>query len=306
MPDCSAAKQRGYARHWLWLPWLLCLHLLAVAAPETATPALKTCVDCHTVQANPEVHLIFATPHGAGRSADGAVCSGCHGGSSAHREDPLRHPVDVSFRQMAGTDSDPVSAICLNCHKGDIPMAWQGSAHHSEDMSCLGCHQVHVAKDPVLADDQDRICLDCHRDVRAQLHLPSSHPVAAGQTTCTDCHNPHGTATPAALKGITLNDTCYRCHAEKRGPVLFEHAPVAEDCSLCHRPHGSVNPDLLTARTPFLCQQCHSAAFHPGMLNDGSGLPAGAPNAALLGKNCLNCHSQVHGSNHPSGGRLTR
>jgi hypothetical protein len=26
----------------------------------------------------------------------------------------------------------------------------------------------------------------------------------------------------------------------------------------------------------------------------------------MLGKNCLNCHSQIHGSNHPSGARLTR
>jgi hypothetical protein len=26
----------------------------------------------------------------------------------------------------------------------------------------------------------------------------------------------------------------------------------------------------------------------------------------LLGKGCVNCHSQVHGTNHPSGARLTR
>jgi len=26
----------------------------------------------------------------------------------------------------------------------------------------------------------------------------------------------------------------------------------------------------------------------------------------VLGQNCLNCHSQVHGSNHPSGSKLMR
>jgi hypothetical protein len=67
-----------------------------------------------------------------------------------------------------------------------------------------------------------------------------------------------------------------------------------------------VNAALLTARTPFLCQQCHSAAFHPSLPTGGVGLPGAAPNQNLLGKNCLNCHSQVHGSNHPSGGRMTR
>jgi hypothetical protein len=26
----------------------------------------------------------------------------------------------------------------------------------------------------------------------------------------------------------------------------------------------------------------------------------------LLGRNCMNCHPKIHGSNHPSGARLTR
>ena len=110
----------------------------------------------------------------------------------------------------------------------------------------------------------------------------------------------------SALIQPTLNDNCYSCHAEKRGPHLWEHPPAAEDCSLCHRPHGSVNDRLLVTRGPFLCQQCHSAAFHPSLLNSGSTMGNRSNNQNLLGKNCLNCHSQVHGSNHPSGARLTR
>ena len=50
--------------------------------------------------------------------------------------------------------------------------------------------------------------------------LRSSHmPLREGKMTCTSCHSPHGTVTPALLKEPSLNDTCYRCHAEKRGPV---------------------------------------------------------------------------------------
>ena len=33
---------------------------------------------------------------------------------------------------------------------------------------------------------------------------------------------------------------------------------------------------------------------------------SGIPNQNLLGKNCMNCHSQVHGSNHPSGSSQIR
>jgi hypothetical protein len=36
------------------------------------------------------------------------------------------------------------------------------------------------------------------------------------------------------------------------------------------------------------------------------GLPGASPNRNLLMKNCLNCHTEVHGSNHPSGVRFTR
>jgi hypothetical protein len=35
-------------------------------------------------------------------------------------------------------------------------------------------------------------------------------------------------------------------------------------------------------------------------------LPSGSADPRLLGKQCLNCHVQVHGSNHPGGIRLTR
>ena len=104
----------------------------------------------------------------------------------------------------------------------------------------------------------------------------------------------------------SLNQTCYSCHAEKRGPVLWEHAPVSEDCSLCHAPHGSVHMALLKKPAPLLCQQCHSPAGHPSVAYTAQGLPSGTPSGFLLAGSCANCHTQVHGSNHPSGARLMR
>ncbi len=112
--------------------------------------------------------------------------------------------------------------------------------------------------------------------------------------------------TDASLIKNTLNDTCYTCHAEKRGPYLWEHAPVAEDCSLCHSSHGSVNEALLKTRSPQLCQQCHSQAGHPSVGYQGTGASMGNTSGFVAGKSCLNCHNQVHGSNHPSGNLLQR
>jgi DmsE family decaheme c-type cytochrome len=104
----------------------------------------------------------------------------------------------------------------------------------------------------------------------------------------------------------TVNATCEQCHAEQRGPYLWEHAPVSEDCTLCHSPHGSNHPGMLTRRAPLLCQSCHSQFGHPSVAYGPDELISGTPSRFLLAQSCLNCHSQVHGSNHPSGSKLMR
>jgi DmsE family decaheme c-type cytochrome len=125
---------------------------------------------------------------------------------------------------------------------------------------------------------------------------------------CSDCHNAHGSTSQASLNKPTLNQTCYSCHTDKRGPVLWEHAPVAEDCGLCHTPHGSPRQALLTKSTPLLCQECHSVSGHPSVARTGAALPGeGAVGAIfVVAGSCANCHTQVHGSNHPAGAKLMR
>ena len=123
---------------------------------------------------------------------------------------------------------------------------------------------------------------------------------------CTDCHNPHGSAGPTLLVKNTVNDTCYECHTEKRGPFLWEHQPVSEDCMNCHEPHGTSQSAMLRVRKPFLCNMCHSEARHPSTLRSGLEAPPLGASEYLLGRSCTNCHTQIHGSNHPSGTGLTR
>jgi DmsE family decaheme c-type cytochrome len=280
--------------------------LALLALPSPAKAADPACLACHTASSDVPVNAIFNTAHGAlGNGSDS--CVACHGESAEHQRDPGEVAPDISFGPRWQSDASSQAQICIDCHQTDTAAFWIGSVHHDEDLNCASCHEAHTRFDPILdREEQSATCFECHKTVQSSVHLTSRHPILEGRTACVDCHDPHGTATEAELAEPTLNDTCYQCHAEKRGPFLFEHAPVTEDCSLCHRPHGSVNPDLLSVRGPFLCQQCHSAAFHPSQLFDGSGLPGNRPNANLLGKNCSNCHSQVHGSNHPSGARLTR
>ncbi len=122
---------------------------------------------------------------------------------------------------------------------------------------------------------------------------------------CTSCHNPHGTTNVRMLRvGNWINETCVACHAEKRGPFLWDHAPVREACSTCHDPHGSNNDRMLVAKLPMLCQRCHIGTRHPSTIYDATQL-AGRSNR-LIGRGCVNCHAQIHGSNSPAGNNFLR
>ncbi len=288
------------------------------AAVTPASPAAyaekgaETCVKCHDKA--PATHIL-RTPHGMGADprtpfADKA-CETCHGASPEHLVKPAegepRAPVAISFEPNGRTPVELQNKVCFDCHQGSERINWKGSQHQFADVACVSCHDLHTPNDP--AQDkklQAEVCFDCHAEQRAESHRPSRHPIKEGLVACSDCHSAHGSPTPKMLAGVTVNDTCYECHAEKRGPFLWEHAPAREDCSICHSPHGSTQPRLLKARAPFLCQECHMEPFHPSTLYDGTRLATPAAQQQLLGRACLNCHTQVHGSNHPSGVRAMR
>jgi len=301
--------------------------ILASSSGEYATGGMETCLGCHDETSKYPVLSIFATQHGVKadeRTPIGSArgCETCHGPGQAHVEAGGGRgeggPDFFSFRSDSEEEASPQNAACLGCHQGGARMNWVGSQHESANLRCMSCHKIHAKQDPVrkvdirpgviFKDNQSAVCFTCHQEQRALTYRLSHHPVAEGKVACSDCHNPHGSMAPAQLAKPTLNETCYQCHADKRGPFLWEHAPVREDCSHCHTPHGSNHPSLLVNRQPLLCQQCHIASRHPSGPYTGVNASAGTSRLDIhaAGKGCLNCHSEVHGSNHPSGPRLTR
>lgn len=201
---------------------------------------------------------------------------------------------------------------CLGCHTEGARRHFQGSTHEFAGVACVNCHAIHNTRPRLLkADNQIEVCGACHLERKIDFLKPSHHPVPEGLIQCTDCHNPHGTSHPQMLVEHTINQTCYNCHAEKRGPFLHEHNPVRENCTHCHDPHGTVNKMLLKARPPMLCQQCH-LSFNAGMLHPNYVRELGAngefpvQDGRMRGRQCLNCHFQIHGSNNAIDGRSFR
>jgi DmsE family decaheme c-type cytochrome len=298
---------------------------LTVPAFAQSGPVQPICANCHEKQ----VTSIDMTMHGSKLDAQGSMCQACHGDASAHLQDPVKNKPANPFRK--GTLASEQTAVCMTCHSGNRNLAfWTSGKHAINDVACSNCHSIH-GKAPTATIGkftttflpiQAEICSNCHQEIRAAINKPSHHPIIEGKIKCSDCHNPHGALTPAMVKQPTINDQCYSCHADKRGPYVFNHPPVEENCATCHNPHGAVHYKLLREHTPNLCQDCHEWSRHPGTIYGAGGgfvCPPGSGNdkvnyAACFGKEgqlntgvsnrlvdraCLNCHNAIHGSNAP-------
>jgi len=282
----------------------------AVAADLPAGYAgAETCKGCHEEAwqkfSRTKMGRLFLFQ--ARNTGESLGCENCHGPGRAHAEAGGGKAVGglITFAKNDPTPIEQRNQMCLTCHTKGTRVFWKGSAHDTRDVACTGCHRVmedHSPRSQLAKSTEIETCGTCHQQKRAS-QLRSSHmPLREGKMSCSSCHNPHGTVTPALLKENSPNDNCFRCHTEKRGPFLWQHAPAVENCASCHDPHGSNHERMLKVAKPRLCQQCHIESRHPTS-------PYGRDTGSLkfmMGSSCLNCHVTIHGSNHPAGFAFTR
>jgi DmsE family decaheme c-type cytochrome len=300
---------------WRWLAAGLFAGILAIpgmAAAQKKTQDLvltgdAKCTTCHDEQDSAKIFAIGRTRHGTIADKRVGTCTSCHGASDKHIADAekgAKKPVavDVAYGTKTANSAESRNAACLTCHQGGNRIHWTRSSHANSEVACSSCHQIHVEHDKARDKlTQSEVCFACHKEQRALMSRPSRHPIKEGKVACSDCHAPHGTAGVKQLVRDTVNDTCYTCHMEKRGPFLRSHEPVAEDCSICHNPHGTTNPNLLKVRAPFLCQSCHQPSSHHATvpLNGVAGAVPSTNQAVIMARGCVNCHTEIHGSNNP-------
>jgi DmsE family decaheme c-type cytochrome len=269
------------------------------AKPGGNTETCKACHKTHYDSYKASIHSNMGIRKSPG-NAEG--CESCHGPGISHIQKGGAKGIDIFIfgkRQSVPADK---SAKCLECHAESRSLVhWDMGKHKSADVSCDSCHTVHSGKKMNLKSPQPELCLSCHRDLRGQLAKQSHHPVPEGKMKCTSCHDKHGGLGQKMIAAGSVNELCYKCHAEKRGPFLWEHPPVEENCQTCHTAHGSNHGKLLTSRVPQLCQSCHDTGGHPGtMYNSFSTFQGTAPTNRMVARSCLNCHSEIHGSTGPS------
>jgi DmsE family decaheme c-type cytochrome len=255
-----------------------------------------TCKDCHEEQyasyaKSFHFKKVIKGPQGQ------EPCEACHGAGGRHVDQGGGPGVEIHAFDKK-TDPKDKSARCLICHQRTPGMdLWEMGTHHRQDISCDACHTpMHASGSP--KPKEPEVCFGCHRDIKIAANKRSHHPILEGKVRCSSCHAPHGSLNKALVKADDAQQLCFKCHADKRGPVAWAHPPVEENCLTCHDVHGSNHARLLTERIPQLCQHCHDRAEHPGTPYDNR--------ASFASRwDCLRCHSAIHGSNSPSSnGRL--
>ena len=310
-----------------WLACAICIWLIALASVRAGSPASpvpgdnsptmqnppqtapaaqgstyvgdEACLGCHDEQRNGyerTLHHAKVDPRSPGAKQG---CETCHGPGSKHADDPDHIDITNNFKTMSSTE---INATCTTCHNRGEHALWDGSQHERRDLNCTTCHSVHDAKSDkgrLKAATETEVCAQCHRDKASKLDRSGHMPLREGQLDCSSCPNMHGSTNVRLLrKGDSIAELCTSCHAEKRGPYLWEHAPSRDGCVTCHDPHGSSNERMLVVKTPMLCQRCHVATRHPSTIYDQALINT---SVRVYARSCVTCHTNVHGSNHPAG-----
>jgi len=270
-------------------------------APADASSSLEsaTCATCHediTTSFEKSPHWKTMNDTRGGPAMQG--CESCHGPGGEHADDPSKTVFDFKTAKP-----EAITDRCLSCHaSGSEHMSASNSFHRQNDVTCTSCHSMHHAatKEHMLIKAEPGLCYSCHLQQKAQFNMPFHHRVNEGLITCTDCHNQHGTG--GVLEGDHLvrqvrtsssgDVVCFKCHTDKQGPFVFEHAAVRiEGCASCHIAHGGANAHMLKySNVDLMCLQCHtnSPGIHATVMD---------ANQSHYEQACVNCHVKIHGSN---------
>lgn len=282
---------------------------------DKRTPGCQSCHGPsteHIKSSKNKPDLLFTGPRKASAQQQSDNCQNCHkGGGRNHWEGSKHNSNDVSCancHQVHRTAPDKVlskvtqSEVCYNCHKTIRAQTHRISTHPIAEgkVACSDCHNTHGSAGPKLMKEANvrDTCFTCHADKRG----PFLHEHAGAMDDCMNCHTPHGATNYALLKS-RQPWLCQECHGDfaphPGGVYSGNNLPGGAQANANQT--GGLRPQMGSGATflpPSPLNLANPVTSAPITSNAGS--------PQLLTRSCVNCHSQVHGSNHPGGQRFTR
>ena len=170
----------------------------ATAEAQFTAEGSERCLSCHGGERMSSVaetaHGMLENPHTPFANQG---CESCHGPGSLHVS---RAAGGAGFPVLTKFGDDGVVAeqtgACTSCHEKDMGdlegMAWQGSVHDADDMTCVSCHTVHTA-DNSLDEPQEQLatCSGCHEQQIATHSRFEDKGIVFDNLSCYDCHDVH-------------------------------------------------------------------------------------------------------------------
>ncbi|MFZ5478095.1 MAG: carboxypeptidase regulatory-like domain-containing protein [Myxococcota bacterium] len=222
--------------------------------PDPAASAEASCFGCHATgytleDAGGGAVAMRAAGGGDARWDEAGIgCERCHGPGQDHTSGPLdEKPFRVT--NPANLDADRANEVCGQCHAA---LAGEAGTPYPWDTT----HGLFTPGE-ALADHADS-AFEAWSSGAARVPGASADELAASlhgtgdwQARCTDCHDPHGSSTPADLRvDHRDNGLCLSCHAgrtfggsddaaeDHAGHPVYqpEQPPQAGRCTGCHMP----------------------------------------------------------------------
>jgi predicted CXXCH cytochrome family protein len=269
--------------------------------------AAKGCLSCHLIRNSGETTRVNLKT-----AREATLCLGCHDGrqgsgnpgrahSPTAQECTRCHDPHLSVNEhllRKPASGEGPENLCLDCHQQIVQLPGKGSRHAALDSGCDTCHVTHkVGKggeqefDAHLTKAVPELCANCH-DAKDAALIQAHQGQPVDGTRCTNCHDPHVSASPKLLQKqlhpVFGPRTCSTCHdAPKAGKVVLKqfdsralcaschpeavrqmeaarvpHPGAAGECTQCHNPHAGKYAKLLQPGPVAVCEGCHAGQQH--------------------------------------------
>ncbi len=251
--NCDQGKKRaGQVKNSVVLLAGAIFSILGAFSSNADAQSIDDCLACHSdstltmVKAGRTISLYVDSSAFKSSTHGDQTCVDCHAGFD---------PTNVPHKK----DITPVD--CNTCHGISFGAGTPTKSAHGavECYSCHGKHDIQPAKNL----SSSSTCLSCHPAERKFLSSPHAI-VTSGKPVpgCETCHQKaHDVRISVALKGLTSDTLCSRCHKEEREELkggihegVFEKGTLS--CTTCHSPHDATVSRLSISRNA--CFRCHT------------------------------------------------